>query len=79
MRWADTPRDVAAVSDVIFSIVTDGAVVKKVALGDDGVLAGIKPGCVYIDMGTIAPDVTREVAAEFARRGFVMLDAPLIG
>jgi 3-hydroxyisobutyrate dehydrogenase-like beta-hydroxyacid dehydrogenase len=79
MRWADTPRDVAAASDVTFSIVTDGAAVKKVALGDDGVLAGIKPGCVYIDMGTIAPDVTREVAAEFARRGFVMLDAPLSG
>jgi 3-hydroxyisobutyrate dehydrogenase-like beta-hydroxyacid dehydrogenase len=41
MRWADTPRDVASVSDVTFSIVTDGTAVKKVALGDDGVLAGI--------------------------------------
>jgi 3-hydroxyisobutyrate dehydrogenase-like beta-hydroxyacid dehydrogenase len=79
MRWAETPRAVAAASEVIFSIVTDGAAVKKVALGDDGVISGIKPGGVYIDMGTIAPDVTREVAAEFARRGFVMLDAPLSG
>ena len=52
---------------------------KTVALGDDGVLAGIKPGSVYIDMGTIAPDVTREVSAEFARKGIVMLDAPLSG
>jgi 3-hydroxyisobutyrate dehydrogenase-like beta-hydroxyacid dehydrogenase len=79
MRWAETPRAVAAASEVIFSIVTDGAAVKKVALGDDGVILGIKPGSVYIDMGTIAPDVTREVAAEFTRRGFVMLDAPLSG
>jgi 3-hydroxyisobutyrate dehydrogenase-like beta-hydroxyacid dehydrogenase len=79
MRWADTPRAVAAASDVTFSIVTDGAAVKRVALGEEGVLAGIKPGGVYIDMGTIAPDVTREVAAEFARKGFVMLDAPLSG
>jgi 3-hydroxyisobutyrate dehydrogenase-like beta-hydroxyacid dehydrogenase len=79
MRWADTPRDVAAVSEVIFSIVTDGAAVKTVALGDDGVIAGIKPGAVYIDMGTIAPDVTRAVSAEFAKKGFVMLDAPLSG
>jgi 3-hydroxyisobutyrate dehydrogenase-like beta-hydroxyacid dehydrogenase len=79
MRWADSPREVAAVSEVIFSIVTDGAAVKGVALGDDGVIAGMKPGGVYVDMGTIAPDVTRAVSAEFAHRGFVMLDAPLSG
>ncbi len=79
MRWAATPRDVAAASEVTFSIVTDGAAVRTVALGSDGVINGIQPGAVYIDMGTIAPDVTREVAAEFLRRGFVMLDAPLSG
>jgi 3-hydroxyisobutyrate dehydrogenase-like beta-hydroxyacid dehydrogenase len=79
MAWADTPRDVAAVSEVIFSIVTHGAAVKTVALRQDGVIAGIRPGSVYIDMGTIAPDVTREVSAEFSKRGFVMLDAPLSG
>jgi 3-hydroxyisobutyrate dehydrogenase-like beta-hydroxyacid dehydrogenase len=79
MRWADTPADVAAASEVTFSIVTDGAAVKQIALGEDGVLAGMKPGAVYVDMGTIAPDVTRAVAAAFAERGFAMLDAPLSG
>jgi 3-hydroxyisobutyrate dehydrogenase-like beta-hydroxyacid dehydrogenase len=79
MRWADSPRDVAAASEIIFSIVTDGAAVKKVALAADGVIAGIKPGSVYIDMGTIAPDVTREVSAEFEKKGIMMLDAPLSG
>jgi 3-hydroxyisobutyrate dehydrogenase-like beta-hydroxyacid dehydrogenase len=79
MQWADSPREVAAASEVTFSIVTDGAAVKTVALGEDGVIAGIKPGSVYIDMGTIAPDVTRAVSAEFAKKGFVMLDAPLSG
>jgi 3-hydroxyisobutyrate dehydrogenase-like beta-hydroxyacid dehydrogenase len=79
MRWADSPREVAAASEVVFSIVTDGAAVKTVALGEEGVIAGIKPGSVYIDMGTIAPDVTRAVSAEFAKKGFVMLDAPLSG
>ncbi len=59
MRWADTPAAVAAASDVTFSIVTDGAAVKQIALGEDGVLAGMRPGGVYLDMGTIAPDVTR--------------------
>ena len=79
MRWADSPAAVAAASAVTFSIVTDGAAVKTVALGDNGVLSGITPGGVYIDMGTIAPDVTRSVAAEFATKGFPMLDAPLSG
>ncbi len=79
MRLAETPGAVAAASDVVFSIVTDGPAVKSVALGEGGVLAGMRAGGVYVDMGTIAPDVTRAVAAEFAARGFHMLDAPLSG
>jgi 3-hydroxyisobutyrate dehydrogenase-like beta-hydroxyacid dehydrogenase len=79
MRWAQSPAQVAAGADVTFSIVTDGAAVKTVALGPEGVLAGIKPGSVYIDMGPIAPDITRAVAAEFAKKGAQMLDAPLSG
>ena len=51
---------------ITFSIVTDGHAVRQVALGADGVLSGIRPGDVYVDMGTIAPDVTRSVAAAFA-------------
>jgi 3-hydroxyisobutyrate dehydrogenase-like beta-hydroxyacid dehydrogenase len=79
MQVGDTPAAVAAASEIVFSIVTDGAAVKAVALGEQGVLAGIGPGGVYIDMGTIAPDVTRFVSAEFAKRGVSMLDAPLSG
>jgi 3-hydroxyisobutyrate dehydrogenase-like beta-hydroxyacid dehydrogenase len=79
MRWADTPGAVAAASDVTFSIVTDGAAVRTVALGEAGVLSGIRSGGVYVDMGTIAPDVTRSVAGEFAKHGVQMLDAPLSG
>jgi 3-hydroxyisobutyrate dehydrogenase-like beta-hydroxyacid dehydrogenase len=79
MAWADSPAAVARASDVTFSIVTDGAAVKQVALGENGVLSGMKSGAVYVDMGTIAADVTRLVAAEFEKHGFVMLDAPLSG
>jgi 3-hydroxyisobutyrate dehydrogenase-like beta-hydroxyacid dehydrogenase len=79
MAWADTPAAVASASDVTFSIVTDGGAVKTVALGENGVLSGINPGAVYVDMGTIAPDVTRAVSAVFAGRGLPMLDAPLSG
>ena len=79
MQWADSPAQVAAASQIVFSIVTDGAAVRSVALGENGVLSGLAPGDVYIDMGTIAPDVTRSVAEEFARVGAHMLDAPLSG
>lgn len=79
MNWADTPRAVAQSSDIVFSIVTDGAAVRSVALGDDGIIAGLKSGGVYIDMSTIAPDVSCAVAAEFAGKGLTMLDAPISG
>src|SRR5215207_8870450 len=76
MRFAATPRAAALVSDVVFSIVTDVAAVRSVALGDDGIIAGLKPGGVYVDMSTIAPDASRAISAQFAERGLAMLDAP---
>lgn len=79
MGWADTPRAVAEMSDVVFTVVTDGKAVKEVALGPDGIIEGLKPGGIYIDMSTIAPEVTREVADAFAAKGLVMLDAPVSG
>jgi len=79
MALADTPREVAERSEIVFSCVTDGAAVRSVALGNDGVIAGLKPGCVYADMSTISPDVSRAVAAEFAAKGLAMLDAPISG
>jgi 3-hydroxyisobutyrate dehydrogenase-like beta-hydroxyacid dehydrogenase len=79
MMFADTPRAVAEKSEIVFSIVTDGAAVRAVALGPDGVLAGLRPGGIYADMSTIAPDVSREIAAVFAEAGRHMLDAPISG
>jgi 3-hydroxyisobutyrate dehydrogenase-like beta-hydroxyacid dehydrogenase len=79
MAWLDSPREVAAHSELVFSCVTDGAAMRAVALGSDGVIAGLRPGAVYADMSTIAPDVTREVAAVFAGKGLTMLDAPISG
>src|SRR5688572_32135325 len=75
MAWEASPRDVAEKSEIVFSIVTDGAAVRAVALGENGVLAGLSPGGIYADMSTISPDVSREVAAEFVKAGRHMLDA----
>jgi len=79
MRWAATPREAAAASEIVFSIVTDATAVRAVALGDDGVIVGLKPPGIYIDMSTIAPDASRAIAAEFAKKGLAMLDVPISG
>jgi 3-hydroxyisobutyrate dehydrogenase-like beta-hydroxyacid dehydrogenase len=79
MKWAGTPREAAAQADVVFSVVTDSAAVRDVALGANGIIAGLDNEAVYLDMSTIAPSAHREIAAEFGRRGLVMLDAPISG
>jgi 3-hydroxyisobutyrate dehydrogenase-like beta-hydroxyacid dehydrogenase len=79
MRWAETPREAAREAEVVFSIVTDGEAVKSVALGENGIIAGLRKDAVYLDMSTIAPETSREVAGTFARAGLTMLDAPVSG
>jgi len=79
MAWADTPRGVAADSELVFSMVTDATAVQSIALGDDGVLAGLAADGVFLDMSTIDPQVSRDLAATFNEHGRTMLDAPLSG
>lgn len=79
MRWADTPREAARRADVVFSIVTDAEAVRAVALGEDGIIAGLSKDGVYLDMSTIAPDASRAIASEFSAAGLTMLDAPISG
>jgi len=79
MAWADSPAGVARASEVVFSIVTDAAAVRDVALGENGIVSGLRDGGVYLDMSTIDPAESRAVAAAFERAGLTMLDAPLSG
>jgi len=79
MGWAESPRLVAENAEIVFSIVTDGAAVRAVALGTKGVIAGLPADGIYIDMSTISPEVSRSVAAEFKGAGLTMLDAPISG
>lgn len=77
--WADSPAAVARASDVVFSMVTDGAASRAVICGEDGVLAGAHPGLVVIDAASINPDDTRAISAEAATKGVPVLDAPVSG
>lgn len=74
-----TPRDVAARSDVVITMLPDSPDVEAVALGDDGITAGAKGGALWIDMSTIAPATTKRIAERFARKGVESLDAPVSG
>jgi 3-hydroxyisobutyrate dehydrogenase-like beta-hydroxyacid dehydrogenase len=79
LRLLDTPREVAAASQVVFTMVTDTAALLAVTGGDDGILAGLGPGKVYVDMSTVSPKLARELAASAAATGAAMLDAPVSG
>jgi 3-hydroxyisobutyrate dehydrogenase-like beta-hydroxyacid dehydrogenase len=79
MLWADSPREAARNGEIVFSIVTDADAVRSLALGENGIIAGLRKDAVYLDMSTIDPDGSRAVGAEFAKAGLTMLDAPISG
>jgi 3-hydroxyisobutyrate dehydrogenase len=79
MGWCETPREVAERSDVVFSMVTDVPALEAVTGGPDGILAGLGSGKVYVDMSTVSPSASRELAKRVRATGAEMLDAPVSG
>ncbi|MFL5706283.1 MAG: NAD(P)-dependent oxidoreductase [Ktedonobacteraceae bacterium] len=79
MQWGETPRQVAEMADVTFSMVTNTTALHEVLNGNDGILAGLAPDKVYIDMSTISASTSREIAERIAANGAHMLDAPVSG
>jgi 3-hydroxyisobutyrate dehydrogenase-like beta-hydroxyacid dehydrogenase len=79
LRWCDTPREVAETVDVIFTSLPDDAALELVASGPDGILAGLTAGKVWVDLSTVSPRASRDIAARVRARGATMLDAPVSG
>jgi len=79
MRWAESPRAVAAASHVIFSMVTNSKALAAIAEGPDGILAGLVPGMTWVDMSTVSPEFSRSIAEKVRGRGAEMVDAPVSG
>ncbi len=79
MGWADTPRELAASVDVLFTMLTNTAAIEATADGPDGVLAGVRPGTVWADISTIAPDASVALAGRVAAAGASFLDCPVSG
>ena len=79
LRWCDTPRELAAAAEVVFTSIPDDTALEDVAGGPDGILAGIGAGKVWVDVSTVSPRVSREVAERIRAAGAFMLDAPVSG
>ena len=79
MRWADSPRAVAAAADYTFAMVTNAAAIAAIADGPDGIIAGLSAGKVFIDMSTLSPEVSRATAAKVRAKGADMVDSPVSG
>jgi 3-hydroxyisobutyrate dehydrogenase-like beta-hydroxyacid dehydrogenase len=79
LLWRDTPREIAEAADVVFTSVPTDSVLEDVASGPDGILAGLAAGKVWVDMSTVSPHVSSDLAQQVSERGAAMLDAPVSG
>jgi len=78
-KGANSPKELAEVSEVVITMVRESSDVEQVMLGKDGVIEGIKEGSIAIDMGTTSLEVTKRLAEKFKSKGVKFLDAPVSG
>jgi 3-hydroxyisobutyrate dehydrogenase-like beta-hydroxyacid dehydrogenase len=79
MQWADTPRQAAERADMTISMIANTEALRAITTGPDGIIAGLSHGKIYIDMSTVSPAASRELARQVAAKGARMLDAPVSG
>jgi 3-hydroxyisobutyrate dehydrogenase len=79
MKWGDSPSAVTKAADVTLSMVTNSAALEEIANGDNGVLAGLSRGKIWIDMSTVGPEISKALAGRVREKGADMLDAPVSG
>ena len=79
MLWGNTPRGMAQAADVTLSMVRDTEALLAVTGGPDGLIAGLGPGKYYIDMSTVSPAASKQLAVQAAEAGAKMFDAPVSG
>ncbi len=79
MKWADSPRAAVESSDAVFSMIANNAALRAVTEGNDGILAGLRAGKIYVEMSTVSPAAIRALAKQVEANGAEMLDAPVSG
>jgi len=78
-RAVDTPAAVAAASDIVITMLPNGSVVQQVALGEQGLIAGLRPGALLLDTSSAEPWLTQATAQALAAKGATVVDAPVSG
>src|SRR4029077_5484030 len=79
MKWADSPRAVSTAADFTFSMVTNATALHSITEGPEGILAGLGPGKILVDMSTVSPAVSRALAARVREKSSGMIDSPVSG
>ncbi|HEX2225736.1 MAG TPA: NAD(P)-dependent oxidoreductase [Candidatus Binatia bacterium] len=79
MKWAASPRAAAEAADVVFSMIANNTALQAVTEGEEGIVAGLSAGKIYVEMSTVSPAAIRELAKQVAATGAEMLDAPVSG
>jgi len=77
--WCEHPRELASAVDFVFTSIPDDATLRDVASGPEGILAGLEPGGTWVDVSTVSPRVSREIAERVRAADADMLDAPVSG
>ena len=79
LSWRDTPREVAEAADIVLTSIPGDSVLEAVGAGPDGILEGLAPGKIWVDLSTMSPRASRDMAERVRGRGAAMLDAPVSG
>jgi 3-hydroxyisobutyrate dehydrogenase-like beta-hydroxyacid dehydrogenase len=79
LHWRDSPRGVAEAAEIVFTSIPDDSVLDAVGSGPDGILEGLAPGKIWVDLSTVSPRASRDMAERVGARGAAMLDAPVSG
>lgn len=79
MTWAESPREVAEKAEIIFSMVTNTSALREITTGESGVLPALRRGKIFLDMSTVSPSYSREIAEQVTSQGASMLDVPVSG
>ena len=79
MKWADSPRAVGQASDMTLAMVTNSDALRAIADGPEGIIAGLGPGKIFVDISTVSPAASRAIAAKVREKGADMVDSPVSG
>jgi 3-hydroxyisobutyrate dehydrogenase-like beta-hydroxyacid dehydrogenase len=77
--WCDTAAQVAAKTEIVFSMLSTSDVLEEFALGENGILAGAKPGAIHVDCSTVSPALTKKLHEEYSRKNCHFLHSPVLG